>query len=135
MNQIATINDFRLGTAMSVNTMPCKSDADKKRILNGMNNADATLKEMTNVPFKLIGFYSEHTEKLNEETGEFEPMKSTVLFAEDGKCYGTSSESILRCLARIMAIFEGRNLIENPVEVVVKSRKAKKGDVLLLELI
>lgn len=134
-NMMVAINQYRTGSASMVNTMPCNTEEDKKRILNGMNNADATLTDMINVPFKLIGFYSELSEKMNEETGEFEPMKSTVLFADDGKCYGTSSESVLRCLARFMMIFEGRDLMKNPLEVVARSKKAKNGQVTLLELL
>ena len=132
---VNTMNNFRVGTAMSVNTMPVETEADKKRILNGMNNATAALKERVNVPFKMVGFYSENSDKLNEETGELESFKSTVIFADNGECYGTSSESVLRCLARIISVFEGRNLFEEPLEVVVKSAKAKNGDVLLLELV
>lgn len=104
----------------------------KKLVYNASNNPTHKIDDYINKEIALKDVFVEIIELVNENTGELEQAPRIVLIDDKGESYQCVSTGIFGSLKKLMAIF-GEPTWEEPIHVVVKQVKVKRGTMLTLE--
>lgn len=105
----------------------------KKLVYNASNNPTHKIDDYINKEIALKDVFVEIIELVNENTGELEQAPRIVLIDDKGESYQCVSNGIFGSLKKLMAIF-GEPTWEEPIHVVVKQVKVKRGTMLTLEV-
>lgn len=105
----------------------------KKLVYNASNNPTHKIDDYINKEIALKDVFVEIIELANENTGELEQAPRIVLIDDKGESYQCVSNGIFGSLKKLMAIF-GEPTWEEPIHVVVKQVKVKRGTMLTLEV-
>lgn len=105
----------------------------KKLVYNASNNPTHKIDDYINKEIALKDVFVEIIELANENTGELEQAPRIVLIDDKGESYQCVSNGIFGSLKKLMAIF-GEPTWEDPIHVVVKQVKVKRGTMLTLEV-
>lgn len=105
----------------------------KKLVYNASNNPTHKIDDYINKGIALKDVFVEIIELANENTGELEQAPRIVLIDDKGESYQCVSNGIFGSLKKLMAIF-GEPTWEEPIHVVVKQVKVKRGTMLTLEV-
>ena len=105
----------------------------KKLVHNASNNPTHKIDDYINKEIALKDVFVEIIELANENTGELEQAPRIVLIDDKGESYQCVSNGIFGSLKKLMAIF-GEPTWEDPIHVVVKQVKVKRGTMLTLEV-
>ena len=105
----------------------------KKLVYNASNNPTHKIDDYINKEIALKDVFVEIIELANENTGEMEQAPRIVLIDDKGESYQCVSNGIFGSLKKLMAIF-GEPTWEDPIHVVVKQVKVKRGTMLTLEV-
>lgn len=105
----------------------------KKLVYNASNNPTHKIDDYINKEIALKDVFVEIIELVNENTGELEQAPRIVLIDDKGESYQCVSNGIFGSLKKLMAIF-GEPTWEDPIHVVVKQVKVKRGTMLTLEV-
>lgn len=105
----------------------------KKLVYNASNNPTHKIDDYINKEIALKDVFVEIIELANENTGELEQAPRIVLIDDKGESYQCVSNGIFGSLKKLMAIF-GEPTWEDPINVVVKQVKVKRGTMLTLEV-
>lgn len=105
----------------------------KKLVYNASNNPTHKIDDYINKEIALKDVFVEIIELANENTGELEQAPRIVLIGDKGESYQCVSNGIFGSLKKLMAIF-GEPTWEDPIHVVVKQVKVKRGTMLTLEV-
>ena len=105
----------------------------KKLVYNASNNPTHKIDDYINKEIALKDVFVEIIELANENTGELEQAPRIVLIDDKGESYQCVSTGIFGSLKKLMAIF-GEPTWEEPIHVVVKQVKVKRGTMLTLEV-
>lgn len=105
----------------------------KKLVYNASNNPTHKIDDYINKEIALKDVFVEIIELANENTGELEQAPRIVLIDDEGESYQCVSNGIFGSLKKLMAIF-GEPTWEDPIQVVVKQVKVKRGTMLTLEV-
>lgn len=105
----------------------------KKLVYNASNNPMHKIDDYINKGIALKDVFVEIIELANENTGELEQAPRIVLIDDKGESYQCVSNGIFGSLKKLMAIF-GEPTWEEPIHVVVKQVKVKRGTMLTLEV-
>lgn len=106
----------------------------KKLVYNASNNPTHKIDDYINKEIALKDVFVEIIELANENTGELEQAPRIVLIDDKGESYQCVSNGIFGSLKKLMAIF-GEPTWEDPIHVVVKQVKVKRGTMLTLEVV
>lgn len=104
----------------------------KKLVYNASNNPTHKIDDYINKEIALKDVFVEIIELANENTGELEQAPRIVLIDDKGESYQCVSTGIFGSLKKLMAVF-GEPTWEEPIHVVVKQVKVKRGTMLTLE--
>lgn len=104
----------------------------KKLVYNASNNPMHKIDDYINKEIALKDVFVEIIELANENTGELEQAPRIVLIDDKGESYQCVSTGIFGSLKKLMAVF-GEPTWEEPIHVVVKQVKVKRGTMLTLE--
>lgn len=105
----------------------------KKLVYNASNNPTHKIDDYINKEIALKDVFVEIIELANENTGDLEQAPRIVLIDDKGESYQCVSNGIFGSLKKLMAIF-GEPTWEEPIHVVVKQVKVKRGTMLTLEV-
>lgn len=105
----------------------------KKLVYNASNNPTHKIDDYINKEIALKDVFVEIIELANENTGGLEQAPRIVLIDDKGESYQCVSNGIFGSLKKLMAIF-GEPTWEDPIHVVVKQVKVKRGTMLTLEV-
>lgn len=105
----------------------------KKLVYNASNNPTHKIDDYINKEIALKDVFVEIIELANENTGDLEQAPRIVLIDDKGESYQCVSTGIFGSLKKLMAIF-GEPTWEEPIHVVVKQVKVKRGTMLTLEV-
>lgn len=105
----------------------------KKLVYNASNNPSHKIDDYINKEIALKDVFVEIIELANENTGELEQAPRIVLIDDEGESYQCVSNGIFGSLKKLMAIF-GEPTWKNPIHVIVKQVKVKRGTMLTLEV-
>lgn len=105
----------------------------KKLVYNASNNPTHKIDDYINKEIALKDVFVEIIELANENTGELEQAPRIVLIDDEGESYQCVSNGIFGSLKKLMAIF-GEPTWEDPIHVIVKQVKVKRGTMLTLEV-
>ena len=105
----------------------------KKLVYNASNNPTHKIDDYINKEIALKDVFVEIIELANENTGELEQAPRIVLIDDKGESYQCVSTGIFGSIKKLMAIF-GEPTWEEPIHVVVKQVKVKRGTMLTLEV-
>lgn len=105
----------------------------KKLVYNASNNPTHKIDGYINKEIALKDVFVEIIEVANENTRELEQAPRIVLIDDKGESYQCVSTGIFGSLKKLMAIF-GEPTWEEPIHVVVKQVKVKRGTMLTLEV-
>lgn len=106
----------------------------KKLVYNASNNPTHKIDDYINKEIALKDVFVEIIELANENTGDLEQAPRIVLIDDKGESYQCVSTGIFGSLKKLMAIF-GEPTWEEPIHVVVKQVKVKRGTMLTLEVV
>lgn len=105
----------------------------KKLIYNASNNPTHKIDDYINKTIMLKDVFVEIIELVNDTTGEMEQAPRIVLIDEKGESFQCVSNGVFGSLKKLIAIFGEPTYVE-PIPVVVKQVKVKRGTMLTLEV-
>jgi hypothetical protein len=140
-NQNTAVNKFAdMGFDVSVDmtsaqtqfcSMVAKTDEEKAKLYNAMNNPEKRLADCINMKIKAKDLYIEVVNCTNEETGEITACPRIVIIDDKGVAYQAVSLGIYSALKKIIQVF-GAPTWDKPVTLEVK--QVTKGNRKMLTL-
>ena len=107
---------------------------EQKRILfKAMNEPDFNISDCINQTIKIKNIFCETVEIEDNETGELVQLPHTVIFDDEGHSYSAISNGIFNSIRKLIAVF-GEPEYDEPIDVIVKQKKVKKGNMLILDI-
>lgn len=100
-------------------SMTAKTDEEKARLYNAMNNPDKRLSDCINMQIKAKDLYIEVVQCTNEETGEITNCPRIVIIDEKNVSYQCVSVGIYSALKKIIQVY-GAPTWKTPVKMEVK---------------
>lgn len=122
MNELSLINQSNKPFYCSVSNGTME---DKKKLFNALENCDKLLNDCVGEHIKIKDVYIEQFMSGNE--GEQSVKYRTIIFAEDGQTYATTSYGIFNILNKILGIYGTPDTWETSVEVEVAKRPLGNG--------
>lgn len=109
---------------------------DKKRLFNALENCDLLLNNCVGEKLTMKDIYVEQYIEKKDENEEGKIKYRTIIFAEDGKTYVSTSYGIYNVLNKIFGIYGTPDKWEKGIEVQVAKRPMGNGkEMLTLKLI
>ena len=105
----------------------------KKLVYNASNNPKHKIDDYINKEIALQDIFVEIIELANEKTGELEQAPRIVLIDDQGESYQCVSNGIFGSLKKLITVFGEPTWVE-PIHVIVKQVKVKRGTMLTLEV-
>lgn len=104
---------------------------------NATMAGDHKVEECIGEQIRLVDFYVEAVDTVNEQTGELEKMPHVVLFSDDGETYEAFSVGMYTATSRLATALEssGFDLHANPVTIEFCERKAKRGKMFYFKIV
>ena len=109
---------------------------DKKKLFNALENCDLLLNNCVGQKIKMKDIYVEQYLAKESEEDEGKLKYRTIIFADDGKTYVSTSYGIYNVLNKIFGIYGLPDTWTDPIEVEVSKRPLGNGkEMLTLKLI
>lgn len=123
--------------------MYCSMDMNdvenKKKFLNGTENADYRLSDCLNNEIEIEDVYIEENIKTetDEKTGEVKeyPKYRTIIWDNEGRTYATGSYGIFNILQKIFFVYGEPNTWTSPLKVKVTKKNVNDKQMFTLEVI
>lgn len=100
-------------------SMTAKTDEERAKLFNAMNNPDKRLADCINMTIKAKDLYVEVVNCTNEETGETTACPRMVIIDDKGVSYQAVSIGIYSALKKVIQVF-GAPTWEKPISLEVK---------------
>lgn len=109
---------------------------DKKKLFNALENCDQLLNNCVGTHIKMKDIYVEQYLAKESEEDEGKIKYRTIIFADDGTTYVSTSYGIYNVLNKIFGIYGTPDTWAEPIEVEVAKRPMGNGkEMLTLKLI
>ena len=109
---------------------------DKIKLYNAFNSPTEKIGNLINQKIDVVDVVLAHVELVNDKTGELEDSVRTILIDKDGKSYDATSSGIYNSVLTILSVFGSLHFEQDePLTVVVKQIKTKRGSTLTLAVI
>ena len=132
-NEVALFNNNTRPFYCSVKT---DSIEDKKKLFNALENCDLLLNNCVGQQIVMKDIYVEQYLDKKDENEDGKVKYRTIIFAEDGKTYVSTSYGIYNILNKIFAIYGTPEKWEAGIAVEVAKRPVGNGkEMLTLKLI
>lgn len=120
-------------------SMDMAEQENKKKFLNGTENADYRLSDCLNNEIEIEDVYIEENIKteIDEKTGEVKeyPKYRTILWDKNGNTYATGSYGIFNILQKIFFVYGEPNTWTSPLKVKVTKKNVNDKQMFTLEVI
>ena len=120
-------------------SMDMAEQENKKKFLNGTENADYRLSDCLNNEIEIEDVYIEENIKTetDEKTGEVKeyPKYRTILWDKNGNTYATGSYGIFNILQKIFFVYGEPNMWTRPLKVKVTKKNVNDKQMFTLEVI
>lgn len=112
------------------------SKEDKIKLYNAFNSPDEKIGSVINQSIDVVDVVLAHVELVNERTGEVEDAVRTILIDKEGRSFDATSSGIYNSVLTIQSVFGTLHFsTDEPLTVVVKQIKTKRGSTLTLSII
>lgn len=113
-----------------------ETKADKVALYNAFNNPDVKIADVINQKIDVVDVVLAQVNLENEKTGSLDSAVRTILIDKDGKTYDATSSGVYNSVLTINAVFGTLHYsADEPLSVVVKQIKTKRGSTLTLAVI
>ena len=110
--------------------------ADKVALYNAFNNPDVKIADIINQPIDVVDVVLAQVNLMDDKTGEVDSAVRTILIDKTGKTYDATSSGIYNSILTINAVFGSLHYTaDEPLTVVVKQIKTKRGSTLTLSVV
>lgn len=120
-------------------SMDMNEQENKKKFLNGTENADYRLSDCLNNEIEIVDVYIEENVKTetDEKTGEVKeyPKYRTIIWDKNGNTYATGSYGIFNILQKIFFVYGEPNTWNSPLKVKVTKKNVNDKQMFTLEVI
>lgn len=120
-------------------SMDMAEQENKKKFLNGTENADYRLSDCLNNVIEIEDVYIEENIKTetDEKTGEVKeyPKYRTIIWDKNGNTYATGSYGIFNILQKIFFVYGEPNTWTSPLKVKVTKKNVNDKQMFTLEVI
>lgn len=120
-------------------SMDMNDALNKKKFLNGTENADYRLSDCLNNEIEIEDVYIEENIKTetDEKTGEVKeyPKYRTIIWDKNGNTYATGSYGIFNILQKIFFVYGEPNTWNSPLKVKVTKKNVNDKQMFTLEVI
>ena len=124
------ISQLKNGEINTFSSIKAESADGKKNLFNALENCDKLLNENIGAEIAIKDLYIEKYTKTDKTSGESKTKYRTIIFAEDGTTYVTTSFGIVSVLEKLVDVF-GEPTWEEAVKVKVSERPLGNGKNLL----
>lgn len=122
-NELAIANPA--ATNKSYCSVKAETRAEKIKLFNALKECDFKLNDVVGTTIAVKDVFFQEYEKEDKESGEVRLGHRTILFAEDGKTYVTSSNYLYNTLRQILSVFGTPNTWSEPLKVEVAKQTLK----------
>lgn len=131
----AVANIINVDNARWVSFLP-ETKADKITLYNAFNNPDTKIADVINQSIDVVDVVLAQVNLVDDKTGEMDSAVRTILIDKEGHTYDATSSGIYNSILTISAVFGTLHYtVEEPLTVVVKQIKTKRGSTLTLAVV